>query len=217
VAQVNPLLVVLAEVKAGYTGDVQVTVGATTATVTSRASESPLSIMLRVQLECTVVHSPGWSFFVDSAGKINLQYPATFSLTATGTTEARLGLSGTISGSSEYVFGSAMANPLVPDRGAALDGANLALSDGGSISDGSNARAPWMTGTSRTLSIYDDAADLMAHQALLDEGGIWDLVMPRAGAAPHPTRFRVRKTWRDRPMAISSEWRLFADVIGVSR
>ena len=215
---VNPLRTALGEVTTGYTGTVTVTVGATSAVYTVQASESALSVMYRVLVECTRVHGAGWAVYVDASDKLNYVYSGgVFSLAATGTTQARLGLTGTLSGAPAYTFPNAYSGALVPDRGAFLDGPEFAMEGGASISDGSNARASWGTAPNRTLTIHDDAADQMAHQALLAAGGTWDLIMTRAAAGPTVARFRVLRTWR-RPVAgVFSEWALGADVMGVVR
>lgn len=215
---VNPLRVALGEVTTGYTGTVTVTVGATPAVYTAKAAESPLSVMYLTLAECIRVHGAGWSVFVDSSDKINFVYSGgVFSLTATGTTEARLGLTGALSAAAGYTFPNVYSDSLVPDRGAHLDGAEFMLDGGVSMSDGSGARAPQFGSPTRTLFIHDDAADQMAHQALLDAGGTWDLLITRPGAGPSFSRFRVLRTSRQPMAGVWSEWTLSAEVRGVRR
>ena len=212
------MLPVLGEVTTGYTGNVTITVGATVATYTSKAAESPLSVLLGLMAESYLVHGAGFAAWVDSSDKINIAYSGgVFSIGSSGTTQTRLGLTGALSGAPGYTFPNAYSDALAPGLGLHIDGAWSVWDGGGQMSDGALGRLPWLTGFERTLSVYDTAANLMTHQATLDDGGTWDMYMYRAGAGPSADRFRVLSTMRQRLMAVAGEWSLTCRVMAVRR
>ena len=215
---VNPLVHAMGEVTTGWTGTITITVGATPAAYTVKARESALSAIYYAMVEASRVHGTGWTVYADASSQLTLAFSGgAFSIAVTGTAEARLGLSGTLSGSAGYTFGSAYASPLYPARGLALDNVEV-LTDGSQpMSDGALARPSWRVGSEVTLSVYDSIANCMAHQALLDEGGTWDVLITRASASPTTARLRVLSTWREALMGLGSEWGVHARCMAVRR
>lgn len=174
-AGINPRVTPLAGVSAGWTGTVTVTVGAVTSTYDVLDRESALSVMDVVQRRAVQMHGGSWTWWVSTASKIEIVASTVFSIAVTGTALARLGMTGTVSGSNSYTFPNAYNSAVLPDYGLKYRAAAVLTEGGEPVSDGTFARGGHGKSREVQMVIFDDIADLLTIQTSLIATRAWDV------------------------------------------
>lgn len=166
----------LGQVLSGWTGTLVVD---SSYTVTPRQRESAVSFMARVIEEVYVrsLAATGsaltLTMTVSSSGVITLAGSATFTLSATGTTQTRLGWTGTYTGASTYTAAGAYTGAYVPELGLALDLAAPWQSEGVVASDGLLAWSGSEEPTRAQLSLWTGYADSWDAEIQAGEWDVW--------------------------------------------
>lgn len=213
---VNPKLTALAQVVSGWTGSVSVTYGATTATVTPPGRTSAFEVMTALGAEISrVIGGTSHNAWVTSAGVFEMVGGSVFTVAATGTTEGRLGLSGTLSGAAAYTFPSSYTGAVIPDYGLRAQSAAITVEDGVSTSTGATARTGGLKSGGGRIFAFDDFSDVFTLSADLDEGETYDAHVWRDDDFPPLVRLRVRSVRIVRWGAVNNKARLEARCVEV--
>ena len=101
----------------------------------------------------------------------------TFSMSATGTTSGRLGMSGTLSGYAYYEFPDAYTGAIVPAYGVKIRAPVVQLKTGVTMATGSLARFGTDSSGGGRMTIYDDLEGLVDIEDELDDGGTVDVML----------------------------------------
>jgi len=190
---VNPQITALAEVTSGWTGTVTATIGGVAVTVTPSSRTSAFAVMSNLGAAIyRVTGSSQYGGWATSAGKFELTGPAVFTVAATGTTEARMGLSGTLSGAASYTFPLAYSGGVTPDYGVNATAPGIKRDPGKPGSNGAVGTAGAREAGGSTLAVFDDVADVVTIAATLDGGGTYDAAIFRNTDGGALTRLRVR-------------------------
>jgi hypothetical protein len=174
-ATINPEMVGLALVDSGWTGDVQITRGATTETITPQGRTSAAAIWSEVVRAAQNKFGGTWQGWPDSAGKLHIVTSlASFDLVCSGTTKTRLVFTGTYTGAAEYTAASAHHSAVYPAYGMRLSigvasRATRAPSANGDFG-GSGARM----GPSGSMVCYGTYAEIVSLESALDGGETHD-------------------------------------------
>tara|TARA_R100000655_G_scaffold24510_1_gene49608 strand:- start:7233 stop:7889 length:657 start_codon:yes stop_codon:yes gene_type:complete len=190
---INPRVTALAKVTSGWTGTLTVTDGASTAIVTPKDRTSAFEVMTTLGAEIVRVFGvTTHNAWCTSSGIFQMTGPSTFSVTGTGTTEARMGLSGALSGASEYTFPGAYTGAVIPGYGLRTKSPMVSVSDGSATSTGANASTGGAKSSGASLFAFDDFSGVFTISASLDQGETYDAHIWRDDDRPPLVRLRVR-------------------------
>ena len=136
----------------GWTGNVTVTIGAVSATITP-SNDSAASVWIALVNKCELLHGGSWEGWSTSASKLVIAHSSSFTITATGTTQTRLGLAASTTGT-EVAGTSAHFRGTYP-IGLSFEGYNKIKEDGVAAADGSGATPLiWKTGGA-SIQVFD--------------------------------------------------------------
>ena len=173
--------VVLAEVVSGWTGSVVITGTAATRTVTPDGRTSAAEIWETLVRELARAQGQSAYGWADSSLKLHLQSGAgSFTLTASGTTQSRLKLTGTYSGVTTLATASAVDNLVAPES-TAVNAAPVRYLDQPPAGDGVLGVAPTQRSAPGALAMADSTAysltNMVAVEEAMDDGGTYDVFL----------------------------------------
>jgi len=165
----------LALVDAGWTGSVTVTIGAVVATLTPTGRWSVAAAWAYVLQEATRLHGGTWSGYVDSADKLFISGTAgNFTLAATGTTQTRLGLTGTYTGAGSYTADVAHYGAVTPSLGLRYDGGDTSIGGTAPGATGAFGFGGAWASEAGGLACYGTIAELVALESTLMAANVYD-------------------------------------------
>lgn len=212
----NPKIAALAKVTSGWTGTITVTDGASAAVVTPKSRTSAFEVMTTLGAEIVrVFGSTTHNAWTTAAGVFQMVGPSNFTVTANGTTEGRMGLSGALTGAAEYTFPGAYSGAVVPDYGIRTKAPMVAVDDGAATSTGATARTGGLKSSGASLFAFDDFSDVFTISADLDQGETYDAHVWRNDDRPPLVRFRVRSVVIHRWGVANNQARLEARCVEV--
>ena len=213
---VNPKINALAEVTDGWTGEARIAVGGLTASVTPADRESAFSVMRRLLVEAIRVHGVGFGVWSTTGGKFEIVGNAVITITVTGTTMGRLGMTGALSGSTGYTFPTAYAGGVIASDGIGVHTPVIKTKKGRAMATGGAAFRGAFSGGKGRLRAYDGLGDVVTLVGTLEAGGTYDAAIFRLDDMPILTRFRVRAVARTRWGMLGSNARVRASLVEVS-
>ena len=215
----NPYHTLLAKVTDGWTGSVVVVVGLDVITVSPRPRTSALRVMERLVYEMRRRTGGAFVAYVNDSGRFRCTLPATFDLVATGTTEARLGLSGSSAGTA-VTFPNPIPSAILPAYGVHLKSAVVKLDKGAALLGGGGLGFVKGRGSVRgRLTLYDTLVNTSTFADTLADGGTFDVGLMRTDNATDVMtveRVRIRTAQVQRWGRLGSSGRVRCAVDGVS-
>lgn len=196
----NPQLGGMALVSGGWTGALTLTVGVVSVVVSVPARTSPFEAMTIIARTGQRTHGGTWDWFVDIDGKINITSTLTFTLSATGTVQTRLGFTATYTGASSYIAASAHVDGVYPSLGLLLDGADGVARGGVALATGTYVSAVGRRDQGGEIVLYGTHAELAPLAASFTEARAWDVGLGGNWAA----RVRIEGVSR-RPWGVDPE------------
>ena len=163
----------LAQVFDSWSGNVAVTIGATTVTVTPTKG-SCASVWVELVEQCRLTHGGNWNGWVDSDKHVVIQHSSSFTITASGSTQTRLNLSASYSGVRARGVGPHVGGfyPL----GFGFTGFDRMESDGAAAADGSGATPLIWKSNKATATFLDTWANIYDwHDDLVPSGDILEV------------------------------------------
>ena len=189
-------VIALSRLESGWTGLVAVNVGSVQRTITPPVRTSAAAIWADLTAAIPMITLQTIRSYVSTDSKFHLdQGSVAWSLTATGTTETRLGLTGTYSGVTSITSATAVSNLVIPDEmGSAMPPGSW--SAGLAAGDGVTGTRPRPTSPGGHVRLYEPTslATTLALEALVDDGGTYDLFLDGRVI----TRFRADAVTRRR-------------------
>ena len=215
----NPYHALLAKVTDGWTGAVSVIVGSVFATVSPRPRTSALRVMERLVYEARRVHGAAFVAYVNDSGKFRATMSPSFQLAATGTSQARLGLTGSLTGTS-ITFPDVIPSAILPAYGAFLKSAVLKIDRGKPLLGGGGLGFTKGQGSVRgRLTLYDTLVNTSTFADTLADGGTFDVGIMRTDNATNVMtveRVRIRTSRVQRWGRLGSSGRVRCAVDSVS-
>lgn len=158
----------LAEVFGSWSGNVAVTIGATAVTI-SPNDDSCASVWVRLVEQCALTHGGSWYGWVDSDKRLVIETAASFTITASGSTQTRLNLAASFSGTRARGVGAHVGGfyPL----GFGFTGFDRMESDGAAAADGSGATPLIWKSNRATATFLDTWANVYDWNAELVPSG----------------------------------------------
>jgi hypothetical protein len=208
----------LAKVTDGWTGAVSVVVGSVFATVSPRSRTSALRVMELLVYEARRVHGASFVAYVDDAGRFRCTMSPSFQLAATGTTQARLGLTGTVTGTA-VTFPNPVPSAILPAYGAKLITSVVKLDKGASLLGGGFGFNKGRGKVRGRLTLYDTLANTSTFADTFADGGTFDVGLMRTDNATNVMtveRIRIRTSRVQRWGRLGSSGSVHCSVESVS-
>ena len=211
---------VISKVTDGWTGSLVLVIGTTFATVTPRGRTSALKVMERMVYEARRVYGASFSAYVNDSSKFVVEMPPTnFDVSASGTTQARLGLTGTLTGATSYTFPVAIPSMLLPAYGAKLRTPVIRMDKGSALLAGGLGFNKGPGDVRGRLELFDTLANSSTFADTLADGGTYDVGIMRTDDATNVMtveRVRIRTSAVQRWGRLGSSGRVVCSVSGVS-
>jgi hypothetical protein len=202
----------LARVITAWTGNVSVTIGATSATI-SPGVGSAASVWSDLLAKCRLIHGGTWSGWADASGILQIHHSINFTLTSTLLTKSRLNLSASASGTTVSGAGAHLRGYYPMSLG--FTGYDIRKDDGAAAADGSGATPLiWGSGTA-SVEVLDTWANNYALQEALMEGPDVLMVDIWMGGRRFG-RFAIEDVGMKRAGILTGYTTLSLDMIGVS-
>lgn len=214
----NPYHTLLAKVTDGWTGAVAIIHGALLIEVVPRSRTSALRVMERLVYEVRRTAGAAFVAYVDDAGRFRCSMAASFELAATGTTQARLGLAGSLTGTA-VTFPDPIPSAILPAYGAKLKSSVVKLDKGSSLLGGGFGFNKGRGKVRGRLTLYDTLVNTSTFADTLADGGTFDVGLMRTDNATNVMtveRVRIRTSRVQRWGRLGSSGRVRCSVEGVS-
>jgi len=192
-------VVVLSRLSSGWTGSITLTNISTGLTyeVTPEGRTSPAQVWEETWLRLGHLMGGGVTAWVSTDLKLHLASPVTqFTLAADGTTQSRLALTGSMVGVYSVTTASAVGDLVqASDTGVAIAPGSYA--GGATAGDGVLGARPRRTSTGGGVTLYSRTylANTLVLEALVDDGGTYDVFVDGRVVSRFRAGDVVRKRW----------------------
>ena len=172
---INPGSVGLALVDSGWTGDVQVSRGATTETITPPTRTSAAALWAEVIRAAANKFGGTWQGWPDADDKLHITTTLpSFDLVCSGTTQTRLGFTSTYTGAASYTAASAHYEGQYPTRGLRLSVGVASRRTRPPVASGDFGGSGARRGPTGTLVCYGTYSEIVTLESELTGGETHD-------------------------------------------